>query len=156
MEDNKRQEFYYNNNNNTSNNTTNTNNNNNNNNTDFYNSSTNSNNNFYYAPRSFYDQPPTSPALLGGDHTCSFFPRFSDINNTRTSSTTSTTASTTAILPGERHPSFAGEVLDNVTVRCECGGKTGICGTPEGNQKWRTHQRTQKHSRWMTNSAAAK
>ena len=156
MEDNKRQEFYYNNNNNTSNTTTNNNNNNNNNNTDFYNSSTNSNNNFYYAPRSFYDQPP-SPALLGGDHTCSFFPRFSDINNTRTSSTTSTTASTTAILPGERHhPSFAGEVLDNVTVRCECGGKTGICGTPEGNQKWRTHQRTQKHSRWMTNSAAAK
>jgi hypothetical protein len=50
---------------------------------------------------------------------------------------------------GVKHPE-AGMPLGPYTMRCECGGATGIGGTAtaQGANKWRSHMRTQKHVDW--------
>lgn len=53
----------------------------------------------------------------------------------------------TTMPPGVPHPE-AGMPLGPDTERCKCGGKIGICGTPGGASKWRSHMRTQKHMDW--------
>jgi hypothetical protein len=32
---------------------------------------------------------------------------------------------------------------------CECGGTTGVCGTPQGARKWRAHIGTARHMKWQ-------
>ncbi len=49
--------------------------------------------------------------------------------------------------PGVPHPD-AGQILGPYSERCECGGITGICGTPQGANKWRSHMRSNKHMNW--------
>jgi len=57
--------------------------------------------------------------------------------------TTTTTTTTT-----RSHPR-AGEIIDPYIMRCECGGRIGICGTAQGAAKWRSHMRTKKHYDWQ-------
>ncbi len=61
---------------------------------------------------------------------------------------TGSRSSSTKMPPGVPHPE-AGLILGPFTERCECGGVTGICGTAQGAQKWRNHQRTKKHQDWV-------
>jgi len=39
---------------------------------------------------------------------------------------------------------------------CECGGRTGICGTPQGANAWRAHIATQRHQDWFEKQYAPK
>jgi hypothetical protein len=61
--------------------------------------------------------------------------------------TTTGRSKTTTMPPGVDHPQ-AGKVLGPDSCRCECGGTTGVCGTPQGANKWRDHMRTSKHVTW--------
>ena len=54
---------------------------------------------------------------------------------------------TSTMPPGVPHPE-AGTVLGPYTKRCDCGGITGIGGTPQGAQRWRSHNGSDKHLRW--------
>lgn len=49
---------------------------------------------------------------------------------------------------GVPHPR-AGEIIDPYIMRCECGGRIGICETAQGAAKWRSHMRTKKHYDWQ-------
>ena len=42
------------------------------------------------------------------------------------------------------------------TRLCECGGRTGICGTPQGANAWRAHIATQRHQDWFEKSFMTK